>query len=227
MYFLLQGYWRELSTEQLVHFIGFSNSMVSERVARPELYPSSCVGQSVELRNRLNVSLIITDHIDRLHTVVRGWLVSLPNHQCFILAQVLEFLLLTLIFFDCPSGENSGRVSCSAIKPDNSGSPSFVAMTQTQAWAGSLASHTPFRKSKVKVQTLTVALCCSNVAGGSNLSTKKKLVFPFEQTERRVQIRDKAPRVAWGPAAIIRGDNTAWTSLWSPPPLWCLQDCGH
>lgn len=149
--------------------------------------------------------------MDQLHTVVRGWLVSLPTHQCFIPAQVhevLEFLLLTLILFDCPSGEKSGRVSCSAIKPDNSGSPSFVAMTQTQAWTGSLASHTLFRKSKVKVQTLAVTVLCSNVSSGSDLSTKKKLVFSFEQTERRGKIRDEAPRVAWGPATINRGDNT-------------------
>ena len=91
---------------------------------------------------------------------------SLPTHQCFIPAQVhevLEFLLLTLILFDCPSGEKSGRVSCSAIKPDNSGSPSFVAMTQTQAWTGSLASHTSFRKSKVKGQTHSEAVAMSRV----------------------------------------------------------------
>ena len=101
--------------------------------------------------------------MDQLHTVVRGWLVNLPTHQCLIPAQVhevLEFLLPTLILFDCPSGEKSGRVSCSATKPDNSGSPSFVAMTQTQAWTGSLASHTLFRKSKVKVQTHSQLLCC-------------------------------------------------------------------
>ena len=99
--------------------------------------------------------------MDQLHTVVRGWLVSLPTHQCFIPAQVLEFLLLTLILFDCPSGEKSGRVSCSAIKPDNSGSPSFVAMTQTQAWTvPGVSLATPFSvraRSKFKHSQL---LCC-------------------------------------------------------------------
>lgn len=84
----------------------------------------------------LQGALLITSyHTPNYHVDVRNVDIS---HVALSSLDTRDYLVLTLIFFDCPSGEKSGRESCNAIKLNNSGtSPFLVAMIITDCYGDS------------------------------------------------------------------------------------------